>query len=79
MGLADVITARTVQTAPGERPMSLPAAMNALQRGEIVLAPEVGGELGKLLPPSPSLPKAKPRPDPLAPITAEQRAQDAAG
>ena len=77
MGLADLlIYDRIAPAEPGAKSMSLPAAMNALERGEIVLASEVPGELGKLLPPSPSLPQSKPRPDPLAEFVAEQEAQN---
>jgi len=72
MGLTDLLATSEV---PGTT-MSLPQAMNALRKGEIAPPADIPDGLGKLMPPSSALPKLKPRPDPLADIAAQQRAQD---
>jgi len=77
MGLADLmIPERIAPAEPGAESMSLPQAMNALERGELELPPELPDALGKLMPPTSSLPKQKPQPDPLAEFAAEQERQN---
>ena len=77
MSLIDLLIPERIAPAePGAKSMSLPQAMNLLERGLIAEPTEMGSELGSLMMPQP-LPPA-PKQDPLSDIAAEQAAQNRA-